>query len=114
MLTREAPVWSPPEVPAALPAAPKVLFSHPVTLHLDVPLPAGSRLAGREADDVRAFGLRFGPGLGELLLGGAYALRLWRQGGPYEVLVTGRCGQVYAALRGLLPDFLLGRCKPHV
>jgi glycosyltransferase involved in cell wall biosynthesis len=43
-------------------------------------------------------------------LGGAYALRLWRQGGPFDVLVTGRCGQIYAALRGLLP----WRGKPHV
>jgi glycosyltransferase involved in cell wall biosynthesis len=110
MLTREAPVWSPLEAPVTAPIGPKVLFSQPVTLHLDVPLPAGSRVARREADDVRSFGQRFGPGIGELLLGGAYALRLWRQGSAYDVLVTGRCGQIYAALRGFLP----GRCKPHV
>jgi glycosyltransferase involved in cell wall biosynthesis len=110
ILTRQSPSWSPSAAPVVPPAGPKILFSHPVTLHLDVPMPAGSRFAGREAEDVRAFGHRYGPGLGELLLGGAYAWRLWRQGGPFDVLVTGRCGQVYAALRGLLP----GSCKPHV
>jgi glycosyltransferase involved in cell wall biosynthesis len=110
MLTREAPAWSLTEAAAVQPAGPKVLFSHPVTLHLDAPLPPGSQVAGREGDEVRSFGERYGPGLGELLLGGAYAWRLWRQGGPFDVLVTGRCGQMYAALRGLLP----GRRKPHV
>ncbi len=111
MLAQEAP--APPAAPprAVPPAdAPKVLFSHPVTLHFDPPLPPGSRVLWREAGDVRAFGLRHGPRLGELLLGGAYALRLWRHGGPFDVLVTGRCGQLYAALRGMFP---FGR-KPHV
>jgi glycosyltransferase involved in cell wall biosynthesis len=87
-----------------------VLFSQPVTLHFGLPLPQGSRLLGREAEDSRAFGLRYGAGLGELLLGAAYAARLWRQGRSFDVLVTGRCGQVYAALRGLLP----WRGRPHV
>jgi glycosyltransferase involved in cell wall biosynthesis len=88
----------------------KVIATRPVTLHCDLPLPPGSRVLGYEADDVRAFGLRYGPGLGELLLGGAYAWRLWRQGSSYDVLITGRCGQMYAALRGLWP----WRGKPHV
>jgi glycosyltransferase involved in cell wall biosynthesis len=110
MLTQEE---APPRCPPATTAGsegPKVLFSRPITLHTDVPLCEGSLVLGREADHVREFGQRYGPGLGELLSGGAYALRLWRRGGPFDVLVTGRCGQMYAALRGLLP----GRRKPHV
>jgi glycosyltransferase involved in cell wall biosynthesis len=112
MLTEqaEAAISIPPPHPAAAATGPRILFTHPVTLHFNLPLPEGSRLAAREADDVRAYGLRFGPGIGELLLGGAYAVRLYRQSGSVDVLVTGRCGQMYAALRGLLP----GRRKPHV
>jgi glycosyltransferase involved in cell wall biosynthesis len=89
---------------------PKILFSRPVTTHVDVPLPPGSRVFGHEADDIRSFGLRYGAGLGEFLLGGAYALRLWQQARLFDVLVTGRCGQMYAALRGFLP----WRGQPHV
>lgn len=110
MLTREPPAQCLAATPAELPAGPRVLFSQPVTLHFELSLPHGSRLIGREADDVRGFGQRYGPRLGEFLLGGAYALRVWRQGASSDVVVTGRCGQMYAALRGLLP----WRAKPHV
>jgi glycosyltransferase involved in cell wall biosynthesis len=111
MLTQEeAPPRSRKAAPDATAEGPKVLFSWPVTLHTDVPLAGGSRHLGREADHLRAFGERYGPGRGEFLSGISYALRLWREGGKFDVLVTGRCGQVYAALRGLLP----WRAKPHV
>lgn len=91
-------------------AGPTTLFSHPATLHFDVPLPAGSRKLGREAADIRSFGLRYPDRLAGPLLGAAYAWRLWRRGDAFDLLVTGRCGQMYAALRGLLP---LPR-KPHL
>jgi glycosyltransferase involved in cell wall biosynthesis len=89
---------------------PEILFSHPVTLHFELPASEGSRCIGQEAVDVREFGLRFGPRLGELLLGIAYAWRILRSTRSNKILVTGRCGQMYAALRGLLPR----RPKPHV
>lgn len=111
MLTKEAaPRRSPTAARAEPEEGPKVLFSRPVTLHTDVPFSDRSRFLGREADHLRAYGQRYGPGLGELLSGLSFAVRLWREGGPFDVLVTGRCGQVYAALRGLLP----WRGKPHV
>src|SRR5262249_49620193 len=99
-----------PAAPADAPPGPKTLFSHPVTLHFDPPLPHGSRVLAKEGDDIRSFGLRFGPRLGELLLGGAYAWRLRRGGQGFDGLVTGRCGQMYATLRGLLP----WKGQPHV
>ena len=87
MLTErtEAPVRVPATLPAVTGTGPKILFSQPVTLHFDLPLPEGSRFVGREADDVRAFGLRYGAGIGELLLGGAYALRLCRRSRSVDV-----------------------------
>jgi glycosyltransferase involved in cell wall biosynthesis len=110
MVTEQTLIRNAVEVLPVRAEGPKVLFSHPVTLHLDLPLLAGSRGIGHEADDVRSFGLRYGPALGEFLLGCDYARRLWRQGRTFDALVTGRCGQMYAALRGLVP----WRSKPHV
>ncbi|MGH9676025.1 MAG: hypothetical protein ACRD36_02900, partial [Candidatus Acidiferrum sp.] len=56
---------------------PKTLFSHPATLHLDVELFPGSRKLGREAADIRAFGLRYPAPIAGSVLGAAYAWRLW-------------------------------------
>jgi glycosyltransferase involved in cell wall biosynthesis len=89
---------------------PRVLFAHPATLHFDVDLPPGSRRLGREAADVRSFGLKYGDPWAGVLIGLKYARDLWRQGADCDVLVSGRSGQLYAAMRGLLP---LGR-RPHL
>jgi glycosyltransferase involved in cell wall biosynthesis len=106
MLLREAT----PRRYCAIPDGIKILFSEPATLHVPLPLRDGSQHLGREAAYIRDFGRKYPGWLSGLLLRAWCAWRLWRQRGPFDGVVTGRCGELYAVTQALWP---FAR-KPHL
>jgi glycosyltransferase involved in cell wall biosynthesis len=87
-----------------------VLFSQPLSLRTVHDLPDHFTCLPGEAGLSYAFGQKYPPRIADYILRGQLALHLLRQRHHYSAIVTGRYGEGFAILQGLIP---FGR-KPHL
>jgi len=87
-----------------------VLFSRPLTVPTAAPSPEGFALYGTEGKLSHSFGRALPRRISDYVLRSHMALGLLRRRRGYDAIITGRYGEFFAALQGVLP---LAR-KPHL
>jgi glycosyltransferase involved in cell wall biosynthesis len=88
----------------------KVLVSRPLTLKKDCTFPGHYRVFADEQRLSHDYGLKYPRAVSEYVLRSRLAADLLGERGRVDAIVTGRYGEVFAALQGLLPL----RRTPHL